>query len=576
VEWSYRLLAPELQRIFRRLSVFRGGWTAEAAEAVCEAGAPEGAGPGSGRALEYLEQLRECSLVQVEETELGMRFRMLETLREYAAERLAASGEEAVCRKRHADCYLALAEEAEPQLDGPEQAVWLERLEREHDNLRAVFQYSLEGSRRKAEEEDNPLSSRGHDLSTALKLGGALVRFWEMHGHLSEGRTLLAAALSREEGQARTKVRATALNVAGRLAFYQGDYTQAQVYHEESLSIGREIGDRQRIAASLINLGLVAHEQGDYTAARTFLEESLSIGREIGDKQRIGASLNNLARVAGAQGDYTLARSLHEESLAIDRELGDKQGIAGSLNNLGLLACDQGDYTQARAYHEESLSIKQEIGDKMGIAWSLHNLGLVAHTQCDYTAARTFLEECLSVFREIGDKVGIAWSLHNLGNTVVDLGDHGAARDYLEESLSIIREIGNRWGIANSLIALGRMAVERGDYAQARACLSECVQIVQELGDRPTACRALETWAGLAAAEAGSKIERAARLWGAAERLREAIGSPLPPSIRKEYDRLVTETRNALGEKAFASAWEAGCAMTWEEAVAYALEDGRA
>ncbi len=614
VEWSYRLLTPELQRFFLRLSVFRGGWSVEAAEAVCEAGAPEGVGPGPGLALDYLAQLRECSLLLCEETAQGMRFRMLETLREYAQECLAEAGELEVYRRRHADCFLTLAEQVEPELQGREQAEWLQRLETEHDNLRAALAW---------------YQSAEKGGEHGLRLAGALGRFWVMRGHLREGRAYLTAALSREGVQDRTKERSKTLNWAGGLADHQGDFAAARVYHEQSLEISREIGDRKGISTSLNNLGNGVKHQGDFAAAQTYHEQSLEISREIGDRQGIAGSLHGLGNVASSQGDYAAARSYLEQSLEIRREIGDRQGIASSLNNLGNLvryqgdfaaarflfdealvinrelgnrsqeatnfenlggmACKQGDYAAAQAYLEQSLEIKREIGDRRSIASSLYNLSDLAYSQGDYAAARSYLEQSLVINREIGNRRGIAYSLYGLGVVAYSQGDYAAARAYCEQSLVINREIGNRQGIAYSLYGLGNVVRNQGDYAAARAYHEQSLAIFQEIGERPGIAYSLEGFAQLAAAMAlasrvsagtptsasqmANGLMKAARLWGAAEAQREEIGAPMSPNEREEYERGVNATWEVLGEKAFRATWEAGRAMTWEEAAAYALEE---
>ena len=298
-------------------------------------------------------------------------------------------------------------------------------------------------------------------------------------------------------------------------------------------ALGREgAAGRTKVRAKALNgAGALACDQGDYAAARALQEESLAIQRELGEKRGVAASLNSLGIVALSQGDYAAARVLYEECVALGRELGEKRGISASLNNLGNVAQEQGDYAAARALHEESLTIKRELGEKRAIAMSLNNLGLVAYSQGDYAAARALGEESLAIKRELGDKLGIAGSLHSLGNVALSRGDYAAARALQEESLTIKRELGNKQGVAYSLEAFASLAVAVG------------------------------------------QPERAAWLWGGAEALREAIHFPLRPTDREEYDRNVTAARTALGEEAFATAWEEGRAMSMEQAIAYALEE---
>jgi predicted ATPase/DNA-binding SARP family transcriptional activator/Tfp pilus assembly protein PilF len=543
LDWSYNLLTEPERLLLRRLSVFAGGWSLEAAEQVCAGESIE-----TWQVLDLLTLLVEKSLLAFEEREAGGRYRLLEMVRQYAAEQLEASGETEQVKVRHRNWFLALGEEAEPQLRGAEQGVWLARLESEHENLRAALAWC------RAEQGG---------AEVELRMAGALWRFWEVHGHYSEGRAYLLEALEREGAGRRTEERARALNGAGVLASYQGDYEAARVLHEESLAISRELGDKQGIAWPLHHLGLMASRQGDYETARARHEESLTIWRELDNKGGIGWSLHQLGSVAREQGVYGVARALYEEALAISRELGDKQGIAWSLNDLGKAAYDQGEYTTAWALHEESLAISRELGDKQGIAWSLQHLGNVAGARDDYASALARHEESLAIFRELEDRQGIAWSLHHLGETAYDQGNYGAARAWHEESLAIQQELGNKLGIAWSLHHLGNVAGARDDYASAQALYVESLSLHGELGDKRGVAGSLEGLAAVMLAQ--TETLPAVRLWGAAHALRASIGAPLPLKERKRVDLQIEEARATLGDIAFTAAWEEGHTLTWED-----------
>jgi predicted ATPase len=319
LDWSYSLLTAAERTLFARLAVFVGGRTLEAIEAVCN---PQ----GDLDVLEGMESLVEKNLLRQEEGVGGEpRLVMLETIHEYARERLEASGEAEEVRRRHAEYFVALAEAAAPELTGPQQGAWLQRLEAEHDNLRAALAWS----RQQAAWE------------VGLRLGGALWRFWFMHGHLSEGRRWLEAVLG-GRGAAPAPARATALNGAGMLAYHQGDYGRATALYEEALALKRELGDKGGIAVLLNNLGEVAYAQGDYGRATVLYEESLALRRELSDKGGIALSLRNLGNVAYEQGDYGRARALHEESLALCREIGNKYNAAYCLEGLAAVVCAQG------------------------------------------------------------------------------------------------------------------------------------------------------------------------------------------------------------------------------------------
>jgi tetratricopeptide (TPR) repeat protein len=426
--------------------------------------------------LETLESLVGKSLVKQTEARGQPRLVMLETIREYARDRLIAAGEAERLRERHRACYLALAEEAKPKLTGAEQAEWLRRLDQEHDNLRSALEWSLIGP-----------SSRG-----GLRLCGALQRFWWARGYLSEGRESCMRVLAKKGAQGPTQERAQALKTAGVLAYQQGDYPAARALDEESLAIHRLLGDRRGIAGSLNNLGLVACDQGDFSAARALHQESLAIMRDVGDRKGIANSVNNLGNVAFDQGDFFLSRTLYEESLAIARELGDREGVARVLGNLGNVAKHEGDLSSARALHEESLAIKRELGYRQRIASSLNSLADLDLHQGDLASAQALYREALAIGRELGERLRIAFSLEGLA-AVFDL-----------------------------------------------------------LGRAP----------------------RAARIWGAAERLRTESGSPLPPKDRPVYDRRVAAARAALGDDAaFDRAWQEGGALTLEQVIELALEE---
>jgi predicted ATPase/DNA-binding SARP family transcriptional activator len=470
VDWSYDLLSEEERALLRRLSVFAGGWSLEAAEGVCA-----GVGVAGEEVLDLLGRLVDKSLVLVEELEGASRYHLLETIRQYGAEKLQRSGEEAVWRGRHRDWFLGWAEAAAPQLRGAAQREWLARLEGEHDNLRAALAWCTE---------------RG-DAEAGLRLGGPLSRFWAVRGYFSEGRERFAKLLSLPGAEKLLGARAEALRGAGWLARLQGDTQSARVLFEESETICRQLDDQHGIAQSLNNLGVVAGHQGEFEAARGLYEESLAIQRQLGDQHGIAASLHNLGMIALDQGEYEAARALHEESLAIQRELGNQQGIAASLSSLGNVARLRGEYEAARGFSEQSLAICRQLGDQRAIAILIGNLAKVACGQEDYVGARALRQESLTLFRQLGDQQGIAWSLE------------GAA----------------------------------------------------------------------AIAGAQNQPERGARLFGASEGLRGAIGSPLSPSERADCERHVAAARAALGEEAFAAAWEAGRAMSLDDAVTLALDE---
>ncbi len=397
IDWSYGLLDEREQCLFARLSVFSGGCTLDAAESVCDA-----AGDLGVDVLEGLSSLVDKSLLRSGEGPEGeSRFLMLETIREYARERLASSGEEEELLHLHAHHFLALAETAEPELTGRKQALWLNRLETEHDNLRGALAWSL----------DQP------EAEVGLRLASALWRLWYNRGYLSEGRRWLEAALARDAARgspAPPLVRAKALQGAGMLAWDQGSYARARELLEESLSVRREFGDNLGVARSLNALGLVALYRAEYEESTRLFEQSLDLNTELNDTWGRAMALGNLGLAAIFRGEFLKATALLEQSLALKRELGIEPSIAESLNNLGLAAMYVGDHDEAQRRHEESLSLKREHGNKEGIATSVHNLGLVALDRGDIIEAGALLRDALKRFRDLGDSQGVVEALEAL------------------------------------------------------------------------------------------------------------------------------------------------------------------
>ena len=366
LDWSYDLLDPAERALFARLAVFVGGCSLEAAETVCGAD-----GDLSLDVLDDLALLVDKSLLrQVEGPDGEPRFEMLETIREYAAERLETSGDAEEVRRRHAGRFLALAEQAAPELIGPRQGAWLEWLEREHDNLRAALGWALERD----------------EVTVGLRLAAALGHFWEVRGHFGEGQGWLDRALSRWP-DAPAPERAGALSAAGNLAYIRSEYDRAAVLLEESLTLRRALGDQPGIAQSLHYLGRVVHYCQDFERAATLYAESLALRRALNDRYGVAWALNSSAVLARDQGDDERASALFEESLALFRELGHDWGIGLLLNNLARVARDRADWDRAIARCAESLAIFGSLGFRHGVAWVLGNLVVVAHRRDAWESA---------------------------------------------------------------------------------------------------------------------------------------------------------------------------------------------
>ena len=365
ISWSYDLLEEGERRLLNRIAVFAGGFSLETAEAVCDAGGDLGAEVLDG----VISLVDKSLLVQKEQADGESRFRLLEVVREYALEQLEAGGEADEIRRRHALFFLSLAEEAEPELVGARQAEWLDRLEEEHDNLRAALRWATE-----------------HDPDSALRLAGAVWRLWLVHGHLTEGRRWLEATLEKASRHA-TRARAQALVGAGGMAWNMGDLEAALKFNEEALGVSREAGEKQLTARALNGLGIVAQMQGDVAQGRSYFEECLKVGREIGDARLTGIALGNLGEMARAQNDLATARRLTEEGLALSRRTGNKQLTTIALVNLGAVAYAEGDDEASRRYYAEGLALAQELNTKNMIAGALDGFGALATRRGEWERA---------------------------------------------------------------------------------------------------------------------------------------------------------------------------------------------
>ncbi|MDP9370305.1 MAG: tetratricopeptide repeat protein [Chloroflexota bacterium] len=442
IAWSHDLLAPEERTLFRRLAVFAGGCTFEAAEAVAD---PD----GELNALDGLESLVDKSLLQqTEEADGQPRFGMLETIREYGLERLWEADEAEEVRARHAAHYLTLAEQAEPELTGPEQATWLERLEANHDNLRAALGWSDEAG----------------ETETGLRLAGALRRFWWVRGYLSEGRGSLERLLASPR-DVTPAVRAKALDAAGALAWEQSNYGRATRLIEDALAIHRQLEDTDGKIRSLVQLGLVATDLGEYEQAESRYQEGLVLIHELGDMRGVSIQLLNLGMLAFLRGEFDRAVELYERSLDLSKGLGDQQLIASALVNLGECKEYQGNLGRATYLYHEALVHFQRLGDKPRRAFALAGLGRVALVNDNAARSREFLDEALLLHEETGDTRGVIACLEALAGVAIAEGDPIRA-PRLYGAAEAIREIAG-----TPLADIYRVALARA-VAAARATLS--------------------------------------------------------------------------------------------------------
>jgi predicted ATPase/transcriptional regulator with XRE-family HTH domain len=515
IAWSHDLLSESEQILFRRLAVFAGGCSLEAAAAVTTTEIPEQ--DAQAEILDGLAALVDQSLVRLEESSVPgvaeARFAMLETVREYALEQLEACGESVAIRQAHTAFYLDMAERAEPELTGPAQADWLSRLEVDHDNLRTALRWSLEGG----------------DATTALRLAGGLGGFWRMHGHPQEGLTWLerALALSNEEA---TAARGKALEEAGRLAHGRGDPAKTEALHTAALAIWRALGDRRGQSRSFDELGNVAHDRGDFARAVTLHEQALALAREDGDRRSTARALNNLGMAALYQSDDERARQLYEDALALLREVGDAYGVNVVLTNLGIVAIRRGDLDHATALSDDCLAGCRELGDEQGVGSALINLGEVAFLQGDLVRAAARYEEAQRLLRDLGDDRTAAEACAGLADVSLACGDPRRAVSLFGESLSLANAVDDKAKVADALEGVATVAIRQG------------------------------------------RAEAAARTLGAVAALRDRIAAPVPAHRRAAHAGVIIASRAALGEAAFAAAWGIGQAWSLEQATAEAQD----
>ena len=408
IDWSYDLLTEPERAVLRRLSVFAAGATLEAAEAVCS-----GDPVDSLDILDLLGRLVEKSLVLTDPRSTEARFRLLETVRDYARGRLVEAGEGDEALRRHRDWYLELVDQASPTFfHGPEPVDWLRRLDREHEDIRAALEWCL----------DQPGESRA-----GLRIASGLWRYWEIRGHLTEGRGWLERMLA-AIGDDASALRADGLTGAANLAFMQGDFRAASDFHAASLELHRELGDRQSVAYAANNLANTAVQLGEYAQARELYEETIDLTRDLGDIRGMVFGSINLADVAAREGDLVTARTLHEQSLATIRDLGDRWTEAFALDAFGRATGRAGDREGARSLYTEALGMVEELRDRRGVARVLTHLGDLALLEGDDAEARVLFRRSLAIRQDLGDMPGLASAMEHLATAIATADGESAAR----------------------------------------------------------------------------------------------------------------------------------------------------
>ncbi|MBS1724263.1 MAG: tetratricopeptide repeat protein [Armatimonadetes bacterium] len=461
-------------------------------------------------ALDVLAELRDFSLIGSHEDSTGrIRFTMLETIREYA--RMAASEEEWLgSRRAHAAAFLEMLAQFEPKLQGPEQEAVLNRMEEDRANIRAAVEFALESK----------------DAEMAQRLAAHAWRFWHLKSHLDEGRALVGLSLQLEGSSPTTRARA--MNGSGRLSYLQGDYETARAAHEGAISLVPDCADVVAMATNA--LGAVAYETGDYASAVRLFQECLAMRREQGDRFGEGNALSWLGIVLTDQSQFEEARTVLKESLVVRTAIGDTSGMARSLNSLGIVARRLGDHAGAADAYEKGLEIQRRLGDKRAIAGILSNLGMVAQSMGELDKARSLFNEALELNNDIGDKWGTATVVANQAALAVETGDLLAAASLNSKALRARSEMGNAWGLAYSF--------------------EGCAKTLLRMGKGLEAVRAL----------------------AAAAKIRESVGSPLPPADSESVIADVEAARDELGAERFQDVWDSAQKLGDHELVDRCLE----
>jgi tetratricopeptide (TPR) repeat protein len=495
-DYSWTLLTTAEQQALMKLSVFKGGFTREAAGQVADAN------------LLLLTALVDKSLAW---HTTGQRYELHELIRQYAHEHLVHSGQLEATRDRHLSYFLTYAEESRSKLRSSSQTEWLNRLEEDHDNLRAALEWSLryEHAEHASEEQESAMQA-------SFQFAGALYVFWRLHNHWSEGRNWLQRALGQPARQKFTRERARALNALVLLSAEQADLKNARRLAEQNLALARELREPHILARAHHARGIVLWKQKDYSAAHESCEMAAQLFRGMGNRPALAASFQSLGRIAMNQNRLDLAQVYLNQSEAIFQEFSNTIELNSVLSDLGLLAYLRNDYSEARSYLERSLKHFRAAGNHSGIEMSLNRLGDVARCEDDYPEAERLYAECMAVYGGSGDQDEIASLLHNQGYVSIRRGDHDGAMQLFRKALSMQQDMDNRPGVAECLAGIANVLTLQGH------------------------------------------LECAGKLFGAAEAMRETAGVVLWPANQMEYERSLALLRNSMEAEKLITAWSQG------------------
>ena len=550
IKWSYDLLDGDAQKLFRRLAVFAGGWTLDLAETVCN-----GDGALQDKVFDSLETLLDNSLIKSIEAAHGEpRFSMLQTVHEYAWQRLLESGEAEHVQRWHAECFLALAEQANLYVRTINQREWIDRLEAEYDNLRAAHEW---------------FNAQPDRIPDDLRLAGVMFLFWFARGRWTEARQWLDQTLQRPLPGGMSPQRAQVLNCAALLAVQQSDSVKVNACLNESIPYTRQAGDRLNLAYGLAIQGLATQTRGDFSTARALHAESIALFRALKDHWGLGFALYLDGMAAYWQGDYAAARAAYEESIILFRAIGDKWRAAGPLGRLGDLDFRLGKNAEARRLYLESLALFREANDKSGIATSLNPLGAVALKEDDLDQASAYYQESLAINQELGDKQGMAWACVGLGTAAYRQRDYDQAESMLQHALALLTDVGDDGGMAWVLQQKGYVNCARGNFRGAAVLFAMALDMARQLDHVVTLAFCFPGLVCIAVQDHQPQL--AAQLLGMAEALRDQVATLGSASDLADYDRLLAEARGTIDPQTYAAEISAGRTLPQADAVAFAL-----
>jgi len=505
IDWSYGLLTDEEKIFWRRLSVFSGGWTLTDAEEICSDELLN-----KYDMLDLTNSLVEKSIIQYMES--SFRYKMLETIKQYGYEILKDSGEGMMFKNRHLNYYLNLCEEAVPDFNGAKARSWFRRFDEEYPNIQSALSRAV----------DENLNEDGH------RLAGAMTKYWDMRGHLTEASSWLEKLLQNNEGVSKLLI--------------------ANTYR---------------------NAGMFATQQGKNLIALKFIEESLLIYRELGDKNGLSISLNTLGLIESDLGNLKRSRSILEENLKIKRELNQELGISSALNSLGLIVLAEGDTENAEKYFRESFDIAKKIENDEYIGIGLNNLGQVYAIRGDYEKSKIYFDEGLKTDRETGNKNGMCISLINIGVLALQNDDYKTAQDYLEEALTLSREIGNNIGYLYSLVSLGQLSFKKEEMTMAKKYFDDCLASQIEFTEIKSFTLAVTGIAELKLLD--GEFETAVRLIGALKAKLDSTGAYLEDEVNSKIKEILNTAELNIGKEKTLEEFEKGKSLSDKDAIELAM-----